>query len=141
VALGRHEIKKHKIELQTDLDDRLPRIIGNEVQLQQVILNLLMNAVEAMHLAQPRMLRIQSNLNKSGTVHVSIADNGSGIEPSEIDRIFKPLFTTKGSKMGMGLSICRSIIESHGGRIWASPGVVTGSVFQFELPTELDGGL
>jgi signal transduction histidine kinase len=91
-----------------------------------------------MHFARPRVLRIQSNLSKSGAVHVSIEDTGSGIDPSEVDRIFKPLFTTKGSGMGMGLSICRSIIESHGGRIWAAPGVIAGSVFQFELPAYLN---
>jgi signal transduction histidine kinase len=138
VALARHEIQKHQIELRTDLDDRLPSVAGNEVQLQQVILNLLMNAIEALHFAQPRVLRIQSNLSNSGALNVSIEDSGSGIKPSELDRIFKPLFTTKGSGMGMGLSICRSIIETHGGRIWASPGTVTGSVFRFELPTESD---
>jgi signal transduction histidine kinase len=138
LALERHELQTHQIELQTELDARLPSITGNEIQLQQVILNLLMNAVEAMHFARPRVLRIQSNLSKSGAVHVSIEDNGSGIDASEVDRIFKPLFTTKGSGMGMGLSICRSIIESHGGRIWAAPGVAAGSLFQFELPAYLN---
>jgi signal transduction histidine kinase len=135
VALGRHELQKHQIELRTDLDGRLPNVSANEVQLQQVILNLLMNAIEAMHSAQTRVLRIQSNLSESGALHVSVEDSGTGIKPPELERIFKPLFTTKGSGMGMGLSICRSIIETHGGRIWASPGIVTGSVFQFELPT------
>jgi signal transduction histidine kinase len=71
-------------------------------------------------------------------VHVSIEDSGSGIDASKLDQIFKPLFTTKGSGMGMGLAICRSIIEHHDGRIWASPGVVRGSIFQFELPANLD---
>jgi signal transduction histidine kinase len=134
VALGLHEIRKHRIELRTELDDRLPSVTGNEVQLQQVILNLLMNAVEAMHFTNPRVLCIQSRLSKPEVVHVSIEDTGNGIDPSEGDRIFKPLFTTKASGMGMGLSICRSIIESHDGRIWISQGVVRGSIFQFELP-------
>jgi signal transduction histidine kinase len=138
VALGRHEIRKHQIELQTELDDRLPSVTGSEVQLQQVILNLLMNAIEAMHFAQPRVLRIRSTLSNAGAVHVSIEDSGSGIDASKLDQIFKPLFTTKGSGMGMGLAICRSIIEHHDGRIWASPGVVRGSIFQFELPANLD---
>jgi signal transduction histidine kinase len=140
VALGRHEIKKHQIALRTELDDRLPSVTGNEVQLQQVILNLLMNAVEAMHFAHPRVLRIQSRLSRPEVVHVSIEDTGNGIGPSEGDRIFKPLFTTKASGMGMGLSICRSIIESHDGRIWVSKGVVRGSIFQFELPANLEKG-
>jgi C4-dicarboxylate-specific signal transduction histidine kinase len=140
VALGRHEIQKHQIELQTQLDERLPSVRGNEVQLQQVILNLLMNAVEAMHFAQPRVLRVRSNHSKPEVVNVSIEDTGIGIDPSEADRIFKPLFTTKPRGMGMGLSICRSIIEGHDGRIWASQGAVRGSIFQFELPAALDKG-
>jgi signal transduction histidine kinase len=140
VVLGRHEIQKYQIELRTELDERLPSVTANEVQLQQVILNLLTNAIEAMHFAQPRMLRIQSRLSKPDVVHVSIEDTGIGIDPSECGRIFKPLFTTKAAGMGMGLSICRSIIESHGGRIWVSQGDVTGSVFQFELPANLDNG-
>lgn len=141
VALGRHEIQKHQIELQTRLDERLPSVSGNEVQLQQVILNLLMNAVEAMHSAQPRVLRIRSHLSKPEVVNVSIEDTGIGIGPSEGDRIFKPLFTTKARGMGMGLSICRSIIEGHDGRIWASRGAVRGSIFQFELPVTLNKDL
>jgi signal transduction histidine kinase len=110
-------------------------VTGNRVQLQQVILNVVMNAIEAMHSAQPRRLRIQSGLSKPDVVHVSIADTGIGIDPANADEIFKPLFTTKEHGMGMGLSICRSIIENHGGRIWASPGAPNGTVVQFELPT------
>ncbi len=137
VALGQHEIRRHQIELQIQLDERLPKGIGNEVQLQQVVLNLLMNAVEAMHFVQPRVLRIRSRLSKPAVVNVSIEDTGIGIDSSESDRIFKPLFTTKARGMGMGLSICRSIIEGHDGRIWASQGAVRGSIFQFELPANL----
>ena len=136
VALGQHEIRKHQIELQIQLDERLPKVIGNEVQLQQVVLNLLMNAVEAMHSVQPRVMRIRSRLSKPEVVNVSIEDTGTGIDSSESNRIFKPLFTTKARGMGMGLSICRSIIEGHDGRIWASQGAVRGSIFQFELPAE-----
>jgi signal transduction histidine kinase len=108
--------------------------MGNEVQLQQVILNLVMNAIEAMSSTEPRVLSIKSRCNERDCVHVSIEDNGNGIDPSNADRIFKPLFTTKARGMGMGLSICRSIVEAHGGRIWVSPGVPHGSIFQFELP-------
>jgi len=103
--------------------------------LQQVILNVVMNAIEAMHSVQPRRLRIQSGLGKPDVVRVSIADTGIGIDPANVDAIFKPLYTTKEHGMGMGLSICHSIIESHGGRIWASPGAPTGTIVQFELPT------
>jgi signal transduction histidine kinase len=135
LAFGQNELEKHQIEVHTELDDRLPRVTGNQVQLQQVILNLVMNAAEAMHSAQPRRLRVQSRLSKPDVVHVSIEDTGTGIDPTNVNRIFKPLFTTKERGMGMGLSICHSIIESHGGRIWASHGVDRGSIFQFELPT------
>jgi signal transduction histidine kinase len=137
VALGQHEIRKHQIELQIELDERLPKVIGNEVQLQQVVLNLLMNAIEAMHFVQPRVLRVRSRLSKPEVVNVSIEDTGIGIDSSEASRIFKPLFTTKARGMGMGLSICRSIIEGHNGRIWASQGAGRGAIFQFELPANL----
>ena len=85
---------------------------------------------------QRRVLTVRSEKSGADIVHVSINDTGIGVDPSNVDRIFKPLFTTKASGMGMGLSICRSIIESHGGRIWVSPGANGGSTFEFELPTE-----
>jgi signal transduction histidine kinase len=107
---------------------------GNRVQLQQVILNVVVNAIEAMHSTQLRRLRIQSGLSKPDVVHVSIADTGIGIDPNA-DAIFKPLYTTKEHGLGMGLSICHSIIENHGGRIWAAPCAPTGTIVQFELPT------
>jgi signal transduction histidine kinase len=94
-----------------------------------------MNAMDAMRSVQPRVLSIKTALNGGDGVHISIADTGIGIDPSNLDQIFKPLFTTKEHGMGMGLSICRSIIENHGGRIWASPGAPNGTVVQFELPT------
>ncbi len=139
LALGKNEFQKHQIEVHADLDDRLPSVTGNRVQLQQVILNLVMNAVEAMHSAEIHELRVQSRLSKPDVVHVSIADTGTGIDPSDLDQVFKPLFTTKASGMGMGLSICHSIIHSHNGRIWASRGAERGSIFEFELPTNVDG--
>jgi signal transduction histidine kinase len=106
-----------------------------QAQLQQVILNLVMNAIESMSLIQTRVLRIKTELSQSNTVRVSIEDTGTGIEPSDVARIFKPMFTTKERGMGMGLSICQSIIEKHDGRIWVSPGANGGSIFQFEVPT------
>jgi C4-dicarboxylate-specific signal transduction histidine kinase len=135
LALVHSEIQKCQVEVQMAVDSQLPTVTGNEVQLQQVILNLVMNAIEAMHSTQRRELRIKSRLSKPDTVHVSIEDTGTGVDPSKLDQLFKPLFTTKARGMGMGLSICRSIIERHGGRIWASPSVRGGSNFQFELPT------
>jgi len=109
--------------------------IVNEVQLRQVILNLVMNAIEAMNAAEPRVLSIKSENTGRNSIRVSIEDTGSGISVANLNRIFKPMFTTKARGMGMGLAICRSIIESHGGKIWASAGASRGSIFQFELPT------
>jgi signal transduction histidine kinase len=129
------DLRKHSIESRTALGEGLPPVIGNEVQLQQVLLNLVMNAIEAMHSSDPRVLSIKSVSTGQKTIRVSIEDTGIGIDPSNLDRIFQPLFTTKARGMGMGLSICRSIIERHGGRIWASPGISGGAIFQFELPT------
>ena len=129
------DLQKHEIDLQTQLDDRIPEVLGNQVQLQQVILNLVMNAIEAMSSLQTRVLRIKTELSQSNKVHVSIEDTGTGIKPSDVARVFKPMFTTKARGMGMGLSICQSIIENHAGRIWVSPGANGGSIFQFELPT------
>jgi signal transduction histidine kinase len=95
-----------------------------------------MNAIESMESAEARELQIQSEHSKPGFVYVSVEDTGTGIDPSNLERVFKPLFTTKSRGMGMGLSICRSIVESHGGRIWVSAGASKGSIFRFELPTD-----
>ena len=135
LELVRIDLQKHEIDLRTQLDDRIPEVFGNQVQLQQVILNLVMNAIESMSSLQTRVLRIKTELSQSNTVRVSIEDTGTGIEPSNVAQIFKPMFTTKARGMGMGLSICHSIIENHDGRIWVSPGANGGSIFQFELPT------
>ena len=140
LALVRFDLQKHEIELQTQLDDQIPEVLGNQVQLQQVILNLVTNAIESMSSLQTRVLRIRTELSQSNTVHVSIEDTGTGIEPSDVARLFKPMFTTKARGMGMGLSICQSIIERHDGRIWVSPGATGGSIFQFELPTIANKG-
>ena len=134
LALVVIDLQKHEIELQTQLDDQIPQVLGNQVQLQQVILNLVMNAIEAMSSMETRVLRIKTELSQSGTVHLSIADTGTGVKPSDVARVFQPMFTTKARGMGMGLSICQSIIENHDGRIWVSPGANGGSIFQFELP-------
>jgi C4-dicarboxylate-specific signal transduction histidine kinase len=129
------DLRKHNIESQVNLSSQLPPVVGNEVQLQQVILNLVMNAIESMDSAEPRILSIKSELTEHNGVHVSIADTGSGIDLANLNRLFKPMFTTKARGMGMGLSICKSIIESHNGRIWVTAGTPRGSIFQFELPT------
>jgi C4-dicarboxylate-specific signal transduction histidine kinase len=135
LALVVIDLQKHEIDLQTQLDDRISNVLGNQVQLQQLILNLVMNAIESMSSLQTRVLCIKTGLSQSNKVHVSIEDTGTGIKPSDLARVFKPMFTTKARGMGMGLSICQSIIENHDGRIWVSPGANGGSIFQFELPT------
>ena len=135
LALVVIDLQKHEIDLQTQLDDGIPQVLGNQVQLQQVILNLVMNAIESMSSSQICVLRIKTELSQSKKVHVSIEDTGTGIKPTDVARLFTPLFTTKARGMGMGLSICQSIIENHDGRIWVSTGANGGSIFQFELPT------
>ena len=129
------DLRKHAIELKLELTNRLPSILSSHVELQQVILNLVMNAIDAMCTVHPRVLSVKSKLNEFHRVHVSIEDTGIGIGLADVDRIFEPLFTTKKHGMGMGLSICHSIVEHHGGRIWASPGVSRGTILQLELPT------
>jgi C4-dicarboxylate-specific signal transduction histidine kinase len=127
------DLREHSVETQVNLSEQLPLVIGNEVQLQQVILNLVMNAIESMNAVEPRVLSIKSEATEQGSVCISIADSGSGIGVADLSRIFKPMFTTKARGMGMGLSICKSIIESHDGQIWVSVGTPRGSVFHFEL--------
>jgi signal transduction histidine kinase len=136
LALLHLDLQKEDVRVETILDEQLPAVMGDAVQLQQVILNLIVNAADAMRAGQPRVLRIQTNRSASGMVHVSIEDSGPGISASDIGRIFDPLFTTKPGGMGMGLSICRSIIENHGGRIWVAAAAIRGAIFQLELPAE-----
>ena len=130
------DLRKHQIDLDSRLDDQLPPVLGNQVQLQQVVLNLIMNAIDSMRSVQPRALSVRSKLNGHDSVQVSIEDTGVGIDPANLDQIFKPLFTTKDHGMGMGLSICNSIIEGHKGRIWVTAGNKGGTIFHFELPTK-----
>ncbi|MEJ0075979.1 MAG: ATP-binding protein [Alphaproteobacteria bacterium] len=134
LALLRVDLQKDGVRVETQLDGELPAVTGDAVQLQQVILNLVVNAADAMRTVQPRVLTVRTSRNGSGTVRMSIEDTGTGINEADRDRIFHPLFTTKAGGMGMGLSICRSIVENHGGRIWVSAAAGRGSIFQFELP-------
>jgi signal transduction histidine kinase len=135
LALAEGDLKKHQIRVEIRLDEYLPAVEGDRAQLQQVLLNLISNAVDSMASVQsgPRTLRISSEVNKAGEVLMSVEDTGTGISPEDVDRIFKPLYTTKSRGMGMGLSICRTIVESHHGRIWAtSEG--SGALIQVALP-------
>jgi signal transduction histidine kinase len=133
ISLAYMDLRKHSIEYQASLSEQLPPIMGNEVQLQQVILNLMMNAIEAMKSADHRVLSIKSESADRDRVRVSIEHTGNGIDSS--NRIFKPLFMTKAHGTEKGLAICRSIIESHNGKMtWASAGDSRGAIFRFELP-------
>ena len=119
-----------------ELAPALPMILGDRVQLQQVIINLVMNGIEAMQSVtdRPREMVIRSRQDETQQVLVSVADCGVGISAENADRLFAAFFTTKASGMGMGLSICRSIMEAHGGRLWAMANVPHGTTFQFTLP-------
>jgi PAS domain S-box-containing protein len=137
VTMVRSELIRHGISLQTELAG-LPPIEGYRVQLQQVVLNLILNAVEAMSCLDeaPRELRISTTRNSSGGILVAVRDTGPGLDPKMVDRLFDPFYTTKPEGIGMGLAICNSIIEAHGGRLWASANEPRGAVFQFTLLPE-----
>ena len=128
------------MSVRQDLASSLPPVFGDRVQLQQVILNLLVNGIQAMALVsdRPRELLIRSRADTAGQVLVEVGDSGTGIDPEHAAQLFNAFFTTKAGGMGMGLSICRSIIEAHGGRIWASPNAGPGTIFQFTLPAHRD---
>ena len=134
LTLVQGAVQRHDIVVRTELDKALVPVTGNRVQLQQVLFNLITNAIEAMESVADRTLLVNSEHENSGEVRVTIEDSGSGIKQQHINKIFGSFFTTKVDGMGMGLSICRSIIESHGGRLRASPGRFLGAVFQFTLP-------
>ena len=134
LALERRDLQKHRILVQAEPNKQLPEVRGNRVQLQQVLLNLITNAIDAMAAKdEPRVLCVKSEAYEGDSVMVSVADTGTGISSQDIDRIFNPLFTTKSDGMGMGLSICRAIIEAHDGRLWFAPNTPRGAVFQFTL--------
>jgi PAS domain S-box-containing protein len=140
VLLARHEVLGHRVALRTDLAPALPAVLGDRVQLQQVMINLVMNGMEAMApiTDRPRELLIRSQ-HEADQVLVAVQDSGPGIEADNVDRMFDAFFTTKPSGMGMGLSISRSIVEAHGGRLWASPNTGPGATFQFSLTTDSRG--
>lgn len=140
LALMRMDLQSGGVRVETQLEEALPTVSGDPVQLQQVILNLVANAADAMRTVQSRILKIKSKATASGTIHISIEDSGTGMDEKTRARIFDPLFTTKASGMGMGLAICRSIVESYGGQIWVASAPDHGAVFQFELPVATDTG-
>ena len=134
VALLQDDLNSHEILVKVERSARLLPVMGDRIQLQQVLLNLITNAIEAMVTVDgPRVLAVSSNVGDDGGVTISIADTGTGIGEQDVQRVFDPLFTTKSGGMGMGLSICRSIIEAHDGMLWVVPNAPRGSIFQFVL--------
>jgi signal transduction histidine kinase/ligand-binding sensor domain-containing protein len=136
IALSHDEAVKNGVSVQTQLAEALPLIQGDGVQLQQVILNLILNAIQAMSGVGEglRELLISTARGSSGDVLVAVRDSGPGLDPASLERVFEAFYTTKPGGLGIGLSICRSIIEAHGGRLWASAGMPRGATFQFTLP-------
>jgi C4-dicarboxylate-specific signal transduction histidine kinase len=136
VALAEQELRRHHVAIETRLAERLPAVAGDSVQLQQVLLNLILNAIEAMSQVhdRPRQLTIVSRQDGASTVIVEVRDCGSGLEAEGAERLFEPFYTTKPEGIGIGLSISRSIVEAHGGRLWATPNSPHGAVFWFSLP-------
>jgi C4-dicarboxylate-specific signal transduction histidine kinase len=136
LALTRTDLQQHGVRLDTALSATDRPIFGDRVLLQQVLLNLIMNGVEAMSAVtdHPKVLAITSEPAEPGGMLVAVEDAGTGLDPATTDRIFEPFFTTKPYGMGMGLSICRSIIDAHGGRFWVSAREPYGTVFRFTVP-------
>jgi signal transduction histidine kinase len=138
VQLIESEVRCNKVLLRLDLASDLPAVLGNRVQLQQLMINLLTNGIQAMTSVteRPRDLLARSQQQKPGEVVVVVQDTGRGIDPHHFDRLFSAFFTTKAGGTGLGLTICRSIIEAHGGRIWASRNSGYGAAFHFALPAQ-----
>jgi PAS domain S-box-containing protein len=140
IALIRGEVRRNSITLRTEFSDDLPCVLGDRIQLQQVILNLIMNAIEAMSSVSQwqRELSVATAKDGSNGVLVTVRDSGIGLDAASLARIFEAFYTTKSDGMGMGLAISRTIIEAHGGQLWATPNVPHGAIFRLKLPT--DGG-
>jgi signal transduction histidine kinase len=136
LALSLSELERNKVVVRTELGGELPPVQGDRVQLQQVILNLLLNASDAMSGIddRPRQLVIRTERDEEDCVLLSVRDTGVGFEPQRMDRLFDAFFTTKSGGMGIGLSVSRSIIESHKGRLWAVPNDGPGATFTFSIP-------
>jgi C4-dicarboxylate-specific signal transduction histidine kinase len=133
IDMTRGELVMNGVSVQTKLAKDLPLVQGDRVQLQQVMLNLIINAIEAMSLtaAGSRDLLIRTAKTRSGGVLVAVRDYGPGVDPADLERIFDTFFSTKAKGLGMGLSICRAIVEAHGGKLWATRGVPHGTILQF----------
>jgi C4-dicarboxylate-specific signal transduction histidine kinase len=142
LLLSQGQLQNHRVALQTELSDELPEVLADRVQLQQVLINLVINGAEAMASVADgeRLLLMATEADDTGTVRIAVTDSGAGIGPNDLERIFEPFFTTKSSGMGMGLSICRSIVESHGGRLWVASSSPNGTTFYLTLPSSVANG-
>ena len=141
IALSRSELERNRVVPRTELADELPLVVGDRVQLQQVIINLLRNGSDAMSDVddRPRELLFRTGVEDGNCVRLSVQDSGKGLEPQALDRLFQTFFTTKSDGMGIGLSVSRSIIENHRGRLWATPNDGPGVTFSFSIPCDVDG--
>jgi len=138
IALMRSEILRSGVRVRTQLAQNLPVVAGDRVALQQVMLNLIINAIEAMSTVDDGQREIVIGTSERDTegILVAVSDSGAGVDADRVEQLFEPFYTSKSGGMGMGLSICRSIVEAHGGRLWASPNMPRGAVFQFTVPVE-----
>jgi PAS domain S-box-containing protein len=143
IALSASELQRSRVQLKAELAEGLPAVFGDRVQLQQVILNLLLNAVDATSQIddRPRLVMVRTALNEEGNLHVTVQDAGVGFDAGEAERLFEAFHTTKKDGMGIGLSVSRSIVESHGGRLWAERNEGPGATFAFSIPVRSDNGL
>jgi signal transduction histidine kinase len=143
IALTRSEAANNSVSVRTQFAEGLPPVQGDRVQLQQVMLNLIINAIQAMSGIGEgaRELQISIDVPSEGSVRVGVRDTGPGLSPESLSRLFEPFYTTKPEGMVVGLSICRSIIEAHGGRLWAIPCEPRGALFQFTIPANLSGSI
>jgi C4-dicarboxylate-specific signal transduction histidine kinase len=141
IALSSSDLQRSRVVLRSELADDLPPVTGDRVQLQQVILNLLLNAADAMSGVddRPRHLTIGTEREEGDRVRLTVRDTGVGIDPHNMDGLFDAFYTTKSAGMGMGLSVSRSIIESHHGRLWAAPNDGPGATFSFSIPRTSEG--
>ena len=141
VALSAHELQRSRVVLRLELADDLPPVSGDRVQLQQVILNLLLNASDAMSAIEdrPRTLTIRTDRDDGECIRLSVQDSGMGFSPQDADKLFDAFYTTKDGGMGIGLSVSRSIVERHHGRLWALPNDGPGATFLFSIPRNSGG--
>ena len=140
IVMVRNAVDRNRVSIRTRLIEGMISVRGDRVQLQQVILNLILNAVEAMSSLEgcARELSISTRQDQTSDILVAVQDSGPGIDPEHLERVFAPFYTTKTSGIGVGLSICRSIIAAHGGRLWAEANRPRGAIFQFTLPADLE---